>query len=131
MSGIDSVFRLLRPVLLLKVGVGFVFLYVGLQALIDPESWIGFVPQWVGALLPRETFLLFHSVGELVLGVLILFLSRRWLATIGIVAFLDLAAILVFYGVDDVTFRDFGLAFAALALAALAASPPETRQEVP
>jgi hypothetical protein len=39
---------------------------------------------------------------------------------------LDFVAILLLYGVDDLTFRDFGLALAALALFALSLKGRET-----
>ncbi|KKT92374.1 MAG: hypothetical protein UW92_C0002G0018 [Candidatus Jorgensenbacteria bacterium GW2011_GWA2_45_13] len=111
--------KTISPVTLLRLGLGFVFLYAGLHALVDPESWIGFVPQWVSVIIPATTFLIAHSIFELILGAVLL-IGKWWLSPAAVVAAIDLAAIILFYGVDDVTFRDFGLVMAALAVFLLA-----------
>lgn len=107
--------KTISPIMLLRLGLGLVFLYAGLHALIDPLSWIGFVPQWVGRIMPPATFLTIHSIFELALGAALLIFERALPAT-SLLAALDLAAILLLYGVDDATFRDFGLVMMALAL---------------
>lgn len=103
------------PVMLLRLGLGLVFLYAGVHALVDPQSWIGFVPHWASVIIPAATFLMVHSIFELLLGVLFL-VGKWWLPALSFIAAIDLGAILVLYGVDDTTFRDFGLVMAALAL---------------
>lgn len=104
----------LSPVLILRFGLGLTFLYAGLYALLDPVAWVGFVPHWVGSLMDPNVFLTVHSAFQLVLSAAFLF--GVFLPASSLIAFLDLVAILLFYGLDDLTFRDFGLAFAALAL---------------
>lgn len=111
--------KTVTPTVLLRLGLGLVFLYAGLHALIDPQSWIGFVPFWISKIMPASTFLTAHSIFELLLGGILL-LGKWKLPAAAMIAALDLAAILFLYGVDDVTFRDFGLVMMALALFLLA-----------
>jgi len=107
----------LSPVLILRLGLGLTFLYASLHMLYDPTSWVGFIPQWAGNIIDPNTFLIIHSIFELILSVLLLW--GVFLPAVSLIAFLDLVAILLLYGVDDLTFRDFGLALATLALFAL------------
>ncbi len=104
----------LNPVLVLRIGLAAVFIYAGIHMFFDPQSWIGFVPDWVDKILDRQTFLHIHSGIELLLGILLLL--GVFLPFVSLVVFFDIVAILLFYGIDDITFRDFGLAMMALAL---------------
>ena len=104
----------LNPVLMLRLGLGAVFIYAGLSSLMSPFLWMSFVPQWVGVIIPIETFLVFHGVFEVLLGVTLI--SGFFLRVASILAFLSLLSIIVFFGVDEITFRDFGLLMSALAL---------------
>lgn len=104
----------LNPVLILRLGLGAVFIYAGLSSLMSPFLWVGFVPQWVGVIMPVETFLIFYGVFEVLLGVT--FISGFSLRAASVLAFLSLLSIIVFFGVDEITFRDFGLLMMALAL---------------
>ena len=101
-------------VLILRVGLGLVFLYAGSAALQDPMSWVGFIPQFVEYVVPRETFLMFHSYFEILLGAVLI--GGKWLKVASVLAFLSFFLLLITFGIDDVTFRDFGLAAMSLAL---------------
>ncbi len=111
---LDSGIKKLSPVFILRLGIGFAFVYAGVNALLYPVMWMDFIPHWVGVIVPPATFLLVYSICELILGFAIFF--GRFLATASMLAFWNLMFILIFYGVSDVTFRDFGLALASLAL---------------
>ena len=104
----------LSPVLLLRIGLGLVFIYAGAHSIADPGAWTGFVPGWLGNVLNPVTFVYIHGAFELALGLGIII--GLFLPVLSFLAFLDFFAILVFFGVDDVTFRDFGLLMSALAL---------------
>lgn len=99
---------------LLRLGLAFTFAYAGLAALMSPTSWVGYVPQWVSTFVSQETFLLLHAIFELALAAAILFKFKPRYAYA--LAALDLLAILIFSGIDAITFRDVGLFFMALAL---------------
>ncbi len=106
----------ITPELALRIGLAGVFLYAGVNSLLNPTAWIGFVPQWVESVpfLTRELALMIHGVFEILLAFILLI--GFWKRLASILAFLSLAGILIFYGVDDVSFRDFGLLAAAYAL---------------
>lgn len=98
----------------LGIGLGFTFLYAGIASLVDPISWVGYLPSWTAAILPAETLILIHGVFQTALGVA---LATNWmLRTAALIAALDLSAIILFYGIDTVTFRDVGLLIMAAAL---------------
>lgn len=117
----------ITPAVLLRLGLGLVFLYAGIHALVDPESWIGFVPHWITSFVPAGVFLVTHSIFELVLGGILL-VGKWQLSLAAAITAADFTAIIVLYGVDDVTFRDFGLVMAALALFLLAQKQIEEKR---
>lgn len=105
---------MVKETLILRIGLAVVLIYAGVKILMDPFSWIGFVPDWVTFLAAKESFLKLHGIIEIVLGLGLL--SGFYPAVFSGLTFLDFVSILIFYGIDDVVFRDIGLAAAALAL---------------
>ncbi|MEK7086928.1 MAG: DoxX family membrane protein [Patescibacteria group bacterium] len=105
---------ILKPTLLIRIGLAAVFIYAGIHTLFNYQSWIGFAPGWIQSVLDPKIFLYFHAVFELILGAGML--AGIFLPIFSLAAFFDILAILIFYGVDEITFRDFGLAMTALAL---------------
>ena len=111
-----------RPVHVLRAGLGLTFLYSGWDLIANPYNWYGFVPEWFAAMLvpvmPLETFLRVQGMGELVLaGTMIAwFLPRRMVQLAAALAVAHLCVIIITVGIDAVTFRDVGLLGAALAL---------------
>lgn len=106
----------ITPELALRIGLAGVFLYAGINSLLNPTSWIGYVPQWIESipLLTRELFLTLHGIFEIALAaVLLIGLYKKLVA---LLAFLSIAAIIITYGIDDISFRDFGLLASAYAL---------------
>lgn len=100
--------------LALRLGLGVVLLYAGFSIIANPVAWIGFVPQFVENFYPRESALILHAFFDLFLGAGLLL--GWFLPVVSILTFFNLTSILVLSGVDDVTFRDIGLSFGALAL---------------
>lgn len=102
--------------LIARLGLAAVFFYAGVSAVLQPADWIGFIPNSLASLVPfsRELTLQLHSYFEIVLGIIILIGWQRKL--LGIIAALDLTAILVLNGINAVTFRDLGLIALALTL---------------
>ncbi|KKU91299.1 MAG: hypothetical protein UY23_C0002G0038 [Candidatus Jorgensenbacteria bacterium GW2011_GWA1_48_11] len=104
----------IRPTAIIRFGLGLVFLYAGLLMWVEPASWLDFVPAWLGKIIERHTLLSIYAVFELFVAALLLF--NKWVKLAAFLAFLDFLSIIVFYGVDLVTFRDVGLMLSALAL---------------
>ena len=104
-------------ILILRIGLGLTLIYASFDIFRDPTSWIDFVPTWIEYLIPRERFLMGHALGDLVIGLGLLNNFKRMLLPLfAVLAFFNFFAILIFYGIDAITFRDFGLSGAALAL---------------
>lgn len=99
---------------LLGLGLGFTFLYAGIASLIDPRPWIGFFPEWTEVIAAPATLLVVHGIVQIIVGAALA--GGFVLRVTSAVAALDLAAIVVFYGIDAVTFRDVGLLITAVTL---------------
>lgn len=118
---IKNIKNIMTPSRILGVGLGLTFIYAGTSSLLSPQNWIGFVPEWLN-IFPelikgiqfRESFLFLHGVFEIIMGAWLI--SGYKTKIPALLSFLSIAAIILFYGIDDVTFRDFGLLSAALAL---------------
>ncbi len=109
-----------RAILLLRLGLAFVFLYASIGSLLFPDNWIWFIPDWIQKIIPPKPMLLAHASFELVLG-LILLSGKKTFYT-ALLAALDLLAIMLpNINIFDTVFRDIGLLFMALALATLTA----------
>lgn len=115
----------MKAKLFLRIGLGLTYIYSGIGLLRNPIDWAHFMPEWLmdlfGAPELALKFLQVQGIGELLLGLLILIWNPKpkiyfWLAAFGAV---HVALILIFSGIDLVTFRDIGLLGAWLALAAL------------
>jgi hypothetical protein len=111
---------MIKPKLFLQAGLAFVFFYAGISILQDPQSWLGFVPTWLEfGPITREMFLYANAIFEITLAFAILSGKRQKL--FGWLAFAHLLTIVGVSGISllPITFRDIGLAFAALAYAYL------------
>ncbi len=103
---------------LLRTGLCIVFLYAGTAALVNPQNWIGFVPQWMGIFISREIFLVIHGITDLLIGVWLISNFKPFWA--GLIASFSLISIIsVNFTQLEIIFRDVAILFAALSLMAL------------
>ncbi|MDB5225172.1 MAG: hypothetical protein JWL87_124 [Candidatus Adlerbacteria bacterium] len=104
--------------LLLRVGVAFAFLYPALNALGNPDSWIGYFPPFLlNSGIPSE--LLLHGFGALEVGIAVWLLMGRNLFWPAMAATVILVSIVLFNLAQfEILFRDLAIAAASLALAA-------------
>lgn len=110
--------------LLLRIGVAFAFLYPPIDALSDPDSWIGYFPRFIMS-LPVDPLLILHSFGALEVLLAIWILSGWKIRIPAVLAAAILAAIVLFNGAQfAILFRDVSIALAALALAFLPRQRP-------
>lgn len=102
--------------LLLRIALAGMFLYAAIAATLDPREWVGYLPSFMTAIVDGGLLLKLFSVFELVLAVLLLTgLYVRYTALVAAVTLLSIA--LANLHLIAISFRDIGLALAALALA--------------
>jgi len=108
--------------ILLRIGLAGTLAYAAVSSFITPTSWIGYFPAFLvnfsSSFMSQEVLLGIFSVVELLLAVWLLSGFKPLYAGLcaaglfGGIFFANLGAM-------DLVFRDFGLFFAALALASL------------
>jgi uncharacterized protein YjeT (DUF2065 family) len=107
---------------ILRIALGIMFIYSGLDLFSHPVNWVGYVPKWfadsIGSIFSIETYLRFQGLGELAIGILFLaWFSGIWgVRVASLLASLEMFLILLFVGVDLITFRDIGVLGASLAM---------------
>lgn len=101
--------------IILRISLALVFLYFGVMQIMDPGAWSGFVPERFHVSgISANNIVIFNGFMEIVLGTfLIVGLYVRFAA---IVMSLHLFGIAFSIGFSPLGIRDFGLAFATLAL---------------
>lgn len=102
-------------ILLLRVGLAFVFLYAAVSSFLEPLNWIGFFPEFLRSFIPQSILLSGFSLFEAGMGIWLLSGKKVFSAAfVSVIAFLGI--VLFNLGSLDILFRDVGLLFAALAL---------------
>ncbi|HLD80305.1 MAG TPA: hypothetical protein VJA18_07130 [Candidatus Nanoarchaeia archaeon] len=103
---------------ILRVGLAVPFLYAAVAATLQPEAWIGFMPQFLQNIFPAYLLLGAHSSLNIILG---LWLLSGWKTTYAaaLSALTLLTITLTNLGALDIIFRDIGLFLAAVSLALL------------
>lgn len=103
----------------LRIALAGVFMWFGVSQFSNPDQWVKMVPVWATSLsgLSAGTIIMMNAWLEII-GSLLLVLNIyvRWVA---LVLFVHLFIIAKDFGMSPVGVRDFGLAFATLALAML------------
>ena len=104
--------------LLLRIGLAFVFIYAAVMSFIHPLEWVGYLPSMISGEDLRLTLLKAFSVGQIILALWLLSgFFTRFAAILTAVTLLGITV--ADFSIFAITFRDVGLFFAALALAAL------------
>jgi len=112
--------------LVLRIGVAFAFLYPPLNALWNPDSWLGYFPPFVHNLAQQaglSDLLLLHGFGALEI-VLTVWILSGWKVFWPALAAAVMLCVIVVTNLSqfEILFRDLSLAPAALALAFLSAN---------
>ena len=109
----------------LRIGIGLMYLYSGFDLMLKPYHWYAFLPQWFSSflrpLLAQETYLRMQGAAEIIIGIIFLawFMPRYLVRAVAFLSAMEMALILIFVGVDPITFRDLGLLGASLAILSL------------
>ncbi len=99
----------------LRIGISIVFLYAGVSALLNPTSWVGFIPIWLREIIPVEFFLPIHAVLDVLIGLWLVSGKKTFYASF--IASLSLLAIIAFnVGALDIIFRDISILLSAVSL---------------
>ena len=108
--------------LLLRFGLAGTLAYAAVSSFITPTSWIGYFPAFLvdfsSPFMSQEVLLGIFSVAELILAVWLLSGFKAFYAGL-CAAGLFAGVFFANLGALDLVFREFGLFFAALALALL------------
>ena len=100
----------------LQIGLAAIYLYSGPDLIVNPQNWVGYLPEWFSGLLPvaPELYLKIQGIAELLMAVsFVSGIAVRWAA---LASALEMAGILLFYGIDSVSFRDLAILGSALSL---------------
>lgn len=91
-----------------RYGVGIVFLIFGISQLLNPGSWMAYLPDFALNIEISATSLIYmNGIFDLLIGILLLLgIFTRIVSLIGI---LHIAGIIISLGYNDVAVRDFGL----------------------
>jgi len=103
--------------LILRLAVGLPFFLLGIDQLLHPQQWIGYLALWAENLLGVEPLQFFFVNGffDTVLGLLlILGIFTRVCA---VIAALHLTGVILNLGYNEIAIRDLGILLAAVVLA--------------
>ncbi|MEK6894458.1 MAG: DoxX family protein [Nanoarchaeota archaeon] len=101
--------------IILRLSLALVFLYFGVQQIMDPGAWSGFVPdRFHVSGISANNIVIFNGFMEIVFGTF--FIVGLYVRFASIVMSLHLFVIALSIGFSPLGIRDFGLAFATLAL---------------
>lgn len=103
----------LAPIVL-RIGIGFVFLYFGWSGVTQPDMWAGMVPEWTNAIATPETLVRIHGVFELVGGLLLI--AGLWIGIVSGLLFLNLLHTVFLLTSGPIIVRDIGILTGLLSL---------------
>ena len=113
----------IKPIWALRLTLGIMYVYTGVDFLRAPEHWYGFTPPWLSQLIltifpSMDAYLRMQGVGELMLGLAFLawFLPSILVRIAALLSTLEIALILLVVGIDLITFRDIPILGAAVAV---------------
>jgi len=93
--------------LVIRAGLGTVWLLFGVDKFVNPLNWMGYIPAWLPLPIAKEVFMGSLAVVETVVGAgLILGIFTRFFAGL---AALMLLPIMYSLGYNEISIRDFAL----------------------
>lgn len=103
--------------LILRAGLSFVFLWFGLNQILDQSMWVSLIPSRIVSLsgLSAETIVIFNGAFEVVMAVLLVLGIR--VRVVAILLVLHMFTIVWDLGLSAIAVRDIGLMFALLSVA--------------
>lgn len=114
-----------KPTIILRAGLGFMYAYSGIDLILHPTAWIWAIrplPQALQTLIESSVgtnlFLQIQGGIELLFAAVLLlwFIPKPLVKLVALVSSIEMALILLFVGIDTITFRDIGVLAAGLGL---------------
>ncbi len=101
---------------LLRFGLAITFIWIGVLIFISPLAWAGYIQPWALKLIPGSIEFVMQQTAilDIAIGLLLIIRPVVWLGAL--LGALHLVIVLVTTGVTEITVRDVGLLFAAVAL---------------
>ncbi len=96
-----------------RIGLSLVFLWFGINQLINPALFEGYVPAFLGTI--AHAVVLGNGIAEVILGLLLF--AGLFTRIVALLLAIHLAAITISLGFGEIAVRDFGLFCATLAVA--------------
>lgn len=106
------------PAFFLRLGIGTVFLYAALSAVLQPSLWVGFFPTWFATFFNERVLLFLFALYQITLSFW-LFSSWKTDKAAVVAALTLLLIIIVNISLLDIVFRDLAIFFSSLALVQL------------
>lgn len=100
--------------LVLRIGIGFVFIWFGLSGLMNPQMWTGMVPAWTSVFGSPTTLVYIHGAVELIGGFLVC--ANYRVRPAALILFLSLLQTLTIVSWGPIFVRDIGLTLGTLAV---------------
>lgn len=104
----------------MRLFLGFVLLWFGVNEILNPRYWSGYVPQMAIEMLPIPIFPFVQGHGAVLVLLAICFLFNFYIRYIGVVALLVLLSIIggliSMNGIDEIVVRDIGIFGLALSI---------------
>jgi len=110
-------------VVFIRISLALILLWFGVDEILNPEDWYGYVPSWVSDNLPftLEFFISLNGIIEITIGA---FLLLGWHTRIfAFIVALHLISITLAVGYNEIGIRDFGLTMMAVSLLFSGAGP--------
>ena len=103
-------------VFIVRIGLALVLLWFGIDEILNPEDWFGYVPSYISSNLPfsLDFFISLNGIFEIIIGVFLLI--GLYTRIIAFIAALHLLSITIAVGYNEIGVRDFGLTMMAISL---------------
>ena len=110
-----------QPLFVLRIGLGAVFLYFGIDKFVNPSNWTGWIPEALLEIIPVSDFTFIYVQGavHVILGVLLLsgLFTRVAAAVTAALMLLIITVVIGATGFNDLAVRDAAIFFMAVSLA--------------
>ena len=100
--------------MVLRIGLGLVFIWFGYSGLTNTAMWVNLVPAWTLSIAPAATLVKLHGAFELIGGLLLC--AGLWTRWVSGLLLLDLLNTITLLPYGPIMVRDVGLAISLLSV---------------